>query len=348
MVCLCLVIVKLILCLTEDIISIVAILIVTKKQINLNLILSIFIMGKLDWTGILTGGIVPGISAALNLGSSALANHQQGKMQDKQNAFNAEQSELNRSFQSREAEIARDWQEEQYNKYSSPQAMMRQYKEAGLNPALMYGQNLQSSTGSSSSPSGSAASGSTPSAFMSDMAGIIQSFLGLAKLKQDIKESESRVNANNAAAFASERAGLASNAGAVQSYSQAKLNSTIQKLTKKQISELDQKIRLMSEQEISERRKQRLMLVQTAIHNAEKKQIDLKNALSSAFKEKFGYDADAATITTLMNIAGNVVSSTVSSALDIFSMFKGFGKGKNKKSSLSEFIPFSEITGNVE
>lgn len=30
-------------------------------------------------------------------------------------------------------------QEEMYNKYSSPEALMRQYKEAGLNPNLVYG-----------------------------------------------------------------------------------------------------------------------------------------------------------------------------------------------------------------
>lgn len=39
--------------------------------------------------------------------------------------------------------VNRNWQEKMYNQYQSPAAMVRQYKEAGLNPALMYGQNLQ-------------------------------------------------------------------------------------------------------------------------------------------------------------------------------------------------------------
>lgn len=39
-----------------------------------------------------------------------------------------------------QAREARDWQEKMYNKYYSPQAMMRQYEDAGLNP-YMLGQN---------------------------------------------------------------------------------------------------------------------------------------------------------------------------------------------------------------
>lgn len=41
-------------------------------------------------------------------------------------------------------QLNKAWQEKMYNQYQSPQAMVKQYKEAGLNPALMYGQNLQS------------------------------------------------------------------------------------------------------------------------------------------------------------------------------------------------------------
>lgn len=42
-------------------------------------------------------------------------------------------------------QINKNWQEKMYNQYQSPAAMVRQYKEAGLNPALMYGENLQTS-----------------------------------------------------------------------------------------------------------------------------------------------------------------------------------------------------------
>lgn len=192
-------------------------------------------MGKIDWSG----AIGSSIQGLMNLGSTALANNAQRKCKESKNAFNAQQADLNRQFQSREAEIARDWQEQQYNEYSSPEAMVRQYKEAGLNPALMYGANLQSSTGSTSAPSGSAASGSTPSAFAADLTGIASAFLGLAKLKQDIKESQSRENANNAAAFASERAGLASN-------SQSAYHQSLTSLTKEQANKVREEFRLIA------------------------------------------------------------------------------------------------------
>ncbi len=35
--------------------------------------------------------------------------------------------------------VARKWEEEMYNKYNSPSALVRQYNEAGINPALMFG-----------------------------------------------------------------------------------------------------------------------------------------------------------------------------------------------------------------
>lgn len=67
----------------------------------------------MDWLSIL-----PSIFGA---GSSMLGN------------FNAN---ANARMNAREA---RQWEEDMYNKYNSPSAMVRQYEEAGLNPALMYG-----------------------------------------------------------------------------------------------------------------------------------------------------------------------------------------------------------------
>lgn len=176
-------------------------------------------MSLLDWLG----PIGSGVQGLFNLGSSALGNRSQRKMQREQNEFNANQAEINRQFQSREAEIARDWQEQQYLQYSSPGAMVKQYNEAGLNPALMYGSNLQTSTGSSPLPSGSTASGTTPTSKMADLTGIAQAFLGLSKLKQDINESKSRENMNNA------QAGLA---GSQIDVNKQSINESISRISK--------------------------------------------------------------------------------------------------------------------
>ena len=60
---------------------------------------------------------------------------------------------------SSEAQKSRDWNEEMYNKYESPDAIKRQYEQAGLNPALMY-EGYQPSSVSSSSAQGTAGTGS--------------------------------------------------------------------------------------------------------------------------------------------------------------------------------------------
>ena len=49
--------------------------------------------------------------------------------------FSAQQAQINRDFQSAEAQKARQWQEDFYTQYQSPQAQVRQYQDAGLNPA---------------------------------------------------------------------------------------------------------------------------------------------------------------------------------------------------------------------
>ena len=61
---------------------------------------------------------------------------------DKQNAANMELAKYQFKMQ-----------EDMYNKYSSPSALMRQFKEAGLNPNLVYG---SASSGQSNVPSFSA------------------------------------------------------------------------------------------------------------------------------------------------------------------------------------------------
>lgn len=44
-------------------------------------------------------------------------------------------------FNAAAVERERAWSEKMYNKYNSPQALVRQYQEAGINPALMFGQS---------------------------------------------------------------------------------------------------------------------------------------------------------------------------------------------------------------
>lgn len=128
------------------------------------------------------------------------------KAEKKTMDFNAQQAELNRQFQSAEADEARQWQEDYYLKYESPQARIRQYEDAGLNPALLYGSNL----GSGSAPSTSVPSGSVASSgFPSEGYGLLNFIGQMLSIKSQIslnkaKATQAISDANKAEAEASE------------------------------------------------------------------------------------------------------------------------------------------------
>lgn len=130
-------------------------------------------------------GIGKGIKSLFNKSTGADLTSAERQTMD----WNAEQAELNRSFQSAEAEKARQWQEDYYNAYESPQARIRQYEDAGLNPALLYGSQL----GSGSAPSTSVPAGDSASVGMpSSGAGDLLSFIG------EMMSMKSLINKNNA------------------------------------------------------------------------------------------------------------------------------------------------------
>lgn len=99
--------------------------------------------------------------------------------------FSAQQAQINRDFQSAEAQKARQWQEDFYTQYQSPQAQVRQYQDAGLNPALMYGRGATPAAASSASngPSGDTAAGIVTPA---DPSSLLNMVFGMAKLPSEI------------------------------------------------------------------------------------------------------------------------------------------------------------------
>lgn len=121
-------------------------------------------------------------------------------------AFEAEQAQLNRDFQSKEAELAFEREVDFYEQYKSPQAQVQAYKEAGLNPALLAGGIGATTSPSASAPSGSQghASGSAPVnnnpfSFVSDafnFAGLAQAIeqrkADVQKTRAETKEIEER------------------------------------------------------------------------------------------------------------------------------------------------------------
>lgn len=118
-----------------------------------------------------------------SLGAGAAAHARNTQLMRQQNAFNAGEAALNRDFQHNEAEIARQWQEDFYNQYQSPQAMVHQYEAAGLNPVLSTGMPTNTPPAASSAQGSMAQGASAP---YLDATGIMQQFMGLMKLDAEI------------------------------------------------------------------------------------------------------------------------------------------------------------------
>lgn len=78
--------------------------------------------------------------------------------------FTAGQNQTNRDWQSRESAKARQWEQEMYELYNSPSAMMAQYRKAGINPFLVGSSEVGSAMSTSAPISGSPSAGS-PSSF---------------------------------------------------------------------------------------------------------------------------------------------------------------------------------------
>lgn len=84
-------------------------------------------------------------------------------------------------FNHDEAQLDRQFQEDMYNKYQSPEAQMRQYQAAGLNPALMYegGVDINGPSGGSAASASGAVGGDSPANGFEQVMGIMSQFMSM-------------------------------------------------------------------------------------------------------------------------------------------------------------------------
>lgn len=114
-------------------------------------------------------------------------------------------------FNHDEAQIDRDWNERMYNMYQSPEAQMRQYQEAGLNPALMYngGVDINGPSGGSAASASGAVGGENPQSGFERVMGVMSQFLNMltgashigqsvVELKNQTAQTNSSVGLQNA------------------------------------------------------------------------------------------------------------------------------------------------------
>ena len=111
-------------------------------------------------------------------------------------------------FNHDEAQVDRDWNERMYNMYQSPEAQMRQYQEAGLNPALMYqgGVDINGPSGGSVASASGAVGGENPQSGFERVMGVMSQFLNMLTGASHIGQSV--VELNNQTAQTNSSVGL--------------------------------------------------------------------------------------------------------------------------------------------
>lgn len=101
-----------------------------------------------------------------------------------------------------EAQIDRDWNERMYQQYQSPEAMMRQYDDAGLNSALMYGGvDINGPSGGSAASVSGADGGEDPQSGFERVMGVMSQFLnmitGASSIGATVKDISNRSKATD-------------------------------------------------------------------------------------------------------------------------------------------------------
>lgn len=140
----------------------------------------------MDWSDPVSAGISAGGSLLGGLFSSW--NNRQ--LMKKQQQYNTSERIASQDWQNQQREAQNQFSEDMYNKYSSPQALVQQYNDAGLNPRLAAEGGQVGSVQASSGTSGGAPSGAMPSAPFMQSPDFTQGFVNMANVLKSIAEAK--------------------------------------------------------------------------------------------------------------------------------------------------------------
>lgn len=144
------------------------------------------------------------ISGLFQIGNTLVTNEAQKKENAKQRDFESNEAVINRDFQAKQAELAFEREQEFYEKYQSIGSQVRQYKESGLNPALLAGGvSPGSSTPASSAPSGSMAHG-TAAQIQPFNFDLVAQAMNLKQIEANIEKTKAEAREANGNALATE------------------------------------------------------------------------------------------------------------------------------------------------
>lgn len=103
-------------------------------------------------TAILAGSA---LGSAGSIGGSLISNSGSRKSQKRANKYNVEMYNRQRADAVADRDLSRQWSLDDWNmenEYNSPASQMMRYKDAGLNPNLIYGEGVAASSGQASEP----------------------------------------------------------------------------------------------------------------------------------------------------------------------------------------------------
>lgn len=146
-----------------------------------------------------------GLGSLLGIGGSALGYKYNKRLMEQQQAWNTSEREAQQKYNTSERIAAQNYNtgereaqnayaEQMYNTYSSPEALVRQYEDAGLNPRLAIGSNTAGSVAASSghsasvSPQSSGMLGITPP--YQDVTSFSQGFVNIANALKSLADAK--------------------------------------------------------------------------------------------------------------------------------------------------------------
>ena len=219
-------------------------------------------------------------------------------------------------FNAAEAQKARDFEVQMYEQYESPAAMIRQYEEAGLNPALMYEGYSPSAVG------GNAQASSVSPTPNNELMSMLSGVLGIVSAKQQIDLNKANIrnidaategqridNANKQMGYDKQFALADANIEKIQSEiekNSAEVNKTIQ-----DIRESESRVELNgTEKEVKESQKvlnnlnaENLRQILPYVQKVQEAQLALTNAQTSAQRaqaEKTLNDAEGSMLSNMV------------------------------------------------
>lgn len=146
-----------------------------------------------------------GLGSLLGIGGAALGYKYNKRLMEQQQAWNTSEREAQQKYNTSERISAQNYNtgereaqnayaEQMYNTYSSPEALVRQYSGAGLNPRLAIGSNTAGSVAASSghsatvSPQSSGMLGITPP--YQDVSSFSQGFVNIANALKSLADAK--------------------------------------------------------------------------------------------------------------------------------------------------------------